>query len=187
MPLQPSLLTAALAALPFAAERDVVYALRCLRACIACMLEGPDGKALAADSWQLLQRSSLAHLAATVTREYSSTEPLVLLMAAICKQCLHVVERAAPHNAYPVAVSALASVTVLRLLSILRMCFRVQGNVCGGLRCARPCSTCAWPGLSLTSPSKGTSALRSLRYMLTLGPCESWSPSCWRSERSRAL
>lgn len=129
MPLQPSLLTAALAVLPLAAERDVVYALRCLRACIACMLEGPDGKALAADSWQLLQRSSLAPLAADVSREYSSSEPLVLLMAAICKQCLHVVERAAPHNGYPVAVSALACVSVLRLLGILRTCFCVQGNV----------------------------------------------------------
>lgn len=94
MHLQPQLVAAALAALPRAAERDAVYILRCLRSCITGAAKRPGGVAILAESWQLLNEGSLAPLVDTVTAETKCSLHLVLLMAAICQQCLVLLKRA---------------------------------------------------------------------------------------------
>lgn len=96
--MQAPLVTAALAALPFAAERDALYILRCLRACVTSMLASHAGKGLAANSWQMLQQSSMAPLATSVSRQNGASEPLVLIMAAACEQCLRLLKRMAAHS-----------------------------------------------------------------------------------------
>lgn len=89
----PTLIAAGLAVLPVAAERDAVYILRCLRVCFACILSSSDGLEVATESWLSICNGPLHTLGASVADAHRQAEPLVLLVAAACEQCLALIKR----------------------------------------------------------------------------------------------